>query len=485
MNIGAARRRGSWRARLSWALGALATATVSTLSIGCDACARAGDPDATPTVQSGQASAAPPATQTSQPAAPVSDGATRWTASHDLPNGERSLETATRTYTKDGCPSVSLVGVAHVGEADYYRGLKSILDTHDLVLYESVYPSGARAPCGRTPDQRVAATKASMKWFRDQADATWRATGSLPTVDAIVEHARAKDSRAGAWVKAASVDAWGQPLNIIGLDKGFSIVSLGADGRIGGAGESNDLRLLQRGKGLPPASDGIQRQLADLLRLNFQLDTIDYSGSGWIVCDMTAGELQAAFDARGITDGPIQDSLRGGGIASDAAVGVVALLRLVDAATGGAARETVKMIMVEVLSSDAAIDGEALADEGLVILGDRNELLYSELMKRVNAGEQAPKRIAVFYGAAHMADLHKRLTAMGFVPGEPVWSTALRANPRASGLDDATMVQFRKAVESASRARSRGDGAAARTIAPAAPSSEGAPSATPGASDDP
>lgn len=372
-----------------------------------------------------------------------------WTASRTEADGRMVLETATRTFTRDGAPSITLVGVAHIGTADYYKGVQAILDAHDLVLYESVYPTGAAAPGGSDAASRVASTRASMLWLRDLIDATWRADRAVPTIDRVAQRAGIDDSRAPAWIKAASIDAWGQPLTIIALDDGFSLVSLGADGRIGGSGEDADLRLLQRSRQPKADGDGLQRELARMLGLEFQLDRINYAQPAWVVSDMTFAQLEQAFKRRGVTDGMVQGSLRGGGLSADAIGTVMTILKFMDAASGGSASEAVKVLMVQVLGSKTAAQGDMLGEEGKVILDDRNEVVWADLQQRLGAAP--PQRIAIFYGAAHMADFARRLVESGYTAGEVTWSTTLSADPRRAGIDEPTMKSLRDAMERAGR----------------------------------
>jgi hypothetical protein len=396
-----------------------------------------------------------------------------WTASRTEADGRVALETATRTFMREGGPSVTLVGVAHIGTADYYKGLQAILDTHDLVLYESVYPTGAAAPGGSDAAARIASTRASMLWLRDRIDATWRSDGAVPTIERVAEHAGRDDSRCPAWIKSASIDAWGQPLAIITLDDGFSLVSLGADGRIGGSGEDADLRLLKRSR--PPKSDGdgLQRELARMLGLEFQLDRIDYAQPGWVVSDMTLGQLEQAFARRGVTGGMVQGSLRGGGLSGDAIGAVMAILKFMDAASGGSTSEAVKLLMVQVLGSPAATEGSMLGEEGKVILEDRNDVVWADLQRRLNA-EPSQQRIAVFYGAAHMADFARRLKESGYAAGDTTWSTTLAADPRRAGIDEATMKSLRAAMERAGRRTGKGKNSKGPdSVEPAGPAAPG------------
>jgi hypothetical protein len=186
-----------------------------------------------------------------------------------------------------------------------------------------------------------------------------------------------------------------------------------------------------------------------MLGLEFQLDRIDYAQPGWVVSDMTFAQLEKAFERRGVTDGMVQGSLRGGGLSGDAIGTVMTIVKVMDAASGGSASEAVKLLMVQVLGSRAATDGAMLGEEGKVILDDRNELVWADLQKRL--GTAPPQRIAIFYGAAHMADFARRLHEVGYTAGDVTWSTTLSADPRRAGVDEATMKSLRDAMERAGR----------------------------------
>jgi hypothetical protein len=66
----------------------------------------------------------------------------------------------------------------------------------------------------------------------------------------------------------------------------------------------------------------------------------------------------------------------------------------------------------------AAFGGE----DGSTLITDRNAAALEVLRKRIDAGD---RRIAIFYGAAHMDDFDRRLRDdFELQPGEPVWLEA-------------------------------------------------------------
>ena len=69
-----------------------------------------------------------------------------------------------------------------------------------------------------------------------------------------------------------------------------------------------------------------------------------------------------------------------------------------------------------------------------VLLEDRNTIVFRDLRK-VLKGKNPPKAIVVFYGAAHMPDLEKRLVEkLGFQPKRDDWLVAFGVNPKEAGL---------------------------------------------------
>jgi hypothetical protein len=97
-------------------------------------------------------------------------------------DGVTSFETATRFYRRpDGTgPTVALVGVVHIGDANYYESLVKLLDSFDVVLYESVLPRGAFGTGGSTDLERQRSTQDALLFLRSLAERFFRAEGRAP-----------------------------------------------------------------------------------------------------------------------------------------------------------------------------------------------------------------------------------------------------------------------------------------------------------------
>ncbi|MSR17970.1 MAG: hypothetical protein EXS00_02190 [Phycisphaerales bacterium] len=378
-----------------------------------------------------------------------------------LSQGPRiSLQSASRSYhsADPKLPMITLTGVMHIGDSSYYDQVESELAGHDIVLYESVMPAGVRPPGGATADERVTSTQRTMKFLRSMIEAQLVAEAEIPpSLDALADEAADRDSRAPAWIEAVLSDAWGRKFIYEPVDtRTYWLRSLGSDGVEGGEGEAADLRLRQITIARGPNGDSIQEALATALGLTFQLSEIDYSKKSWICSDMTVDELKAAFDSRGLSFDEFEGTFRTSGLQGGTATTILGLVRMADILTGGRVRQIALLVMAEILGDPSLMEaglgsaGEALSS---VILGDRNEVVWRDLQSHIKPSDSPPK-IAVFYGAAHMADFHKRLGEIGYQAAEPRWMSVFTADQVAAGFDEATIETLRGAIKNAMQQRS-------------------------------
>jgi hypothetical protein len=178
--------------------------------------------------------------------------------------------------------------------------------------------------------------------------------------------------------------------------------------------------------GDPPSDAGIaqlQHFLKNRLNLAFQLDVIDYHRPNFIHADMDA-ETFTAMQAR-----------RGESFAS---LMLSSMLEALSNPSAGLNDPDQPQTMMQLL---ARPDGErqfklliarqmgdleagAMGLKGLngtVILTERNKTVMAALKEALADGK---KKIAIFYGAAHMPDLGEQLEAMGFNPVDTRWHEA-------------------------------------------------------------
>lgn len=208
--------------------------------------------------------------------------------------------------------------------------------------------------------------------------------------------------------------------------------------------------------GAKAQAGGIQGQLANALGLVFQLDAIDYQRPHFANSDLTPEGLNEAIERRAETPTPakpapgkpgepapkaapekvsketfdqLMGALHGEGELAESLGGMIALM-----GSTPQMRETTKLMLVEALGQAGEIIDLAkaaspeLRDLFEVLITERNAEVIRQLdtrLKTLRAGES----IAVFYGAAHMDEIARRLTTdLRFTPAAQHWDTAFSAD---------------------------------------------------------
>ncbi|MBX3355232.1 MAG: type II secretion system protein GspG [Phycisphaeraceae bacterium] len=385
----------------------------------------------------------------------------------EQPDGEVTLRIVSRRYRHpDRSEEVTLTGVAHLGTRAYYEALQRHLDAHVKVLYESVMPRGAAASPGSDPVQvtrdRMLFLRSVMVALRDAERSAGR-EDRWPTIEETLARAHEVDGRFAPWVRGAANDAWGRAISVeTGDDGAFLLLSLGADGEPGGIDADADIRLRtpRERRASRSREEALQPQLAAMLGMAFQLDAMDYHRPHWVVADMDERQLVEELATRGVDGAPFVGAVGGAGAVASVAGAAVALVRIADAMSGGRVRAFVTLLMIETLS---AVD-ESTLSRGMpsgfmeVILDRRNDVAWEALMRTLDGGAP-PKSVAVFYGAAHMPDLERRLAAAGWMPASEEWFDAMSLNPRRAGLDPATVEEMRRMLSQLMNEMGAGEGA--------------------------
>jgi hypothetical protein len=403
--------------------------------------------------------------------APTIEPALAWTRKTE---GENivSLELVSRRFEAEGKPDLWLVGVAHIADSSFYEDVASLLDEMDIVLYESVRPSGSRPPFGETEEDKVASTQKSLEFVATIAKRAAEESELVPeTLDDVIADASLLDRRLSTWVEDASVDAWGRPfaLHVNVETATITLWSFGSDGAVGGSGSAKDLtasrvvdvpteqdlldeeELLDAGIILDDDLDdeedeakGVQAGLADVLGLEFQLDVLPYEEPHWFCSDLTIDEVEAKLVESGASP-EILGTLTGESFTAKIATGMMKIIPMLDSLTGGGIRETARLLMIEMLSmpgSDQLLEG--LEPElARVIIVDRNTELLHDIAATISISDEL-STIGVLYGAGHMADLTTRVHSLfGYVPVEERWFSTMSVDPSKSLLDEKYMRQMR------------------------------------------
>jgi hypothetical protein len=378
-------------------------------------------------------------------------------------NGENivSLEVVSRRYAAEGRPDVWLVGVAHIADESFYEQVALLLEGLDVVLYESVRPSGSRPPMGDTPEERIETTKKSLGFVADSAAAAAKEIEMLPmTMDDVITDASILDRRLSGWLDDVSVDAWENPIIIVSDEESgtMTFTSYGSDGKRGGEGEAVDIvetRTVEIAsfdeefteediqKETAEPSDNIQQTMANSLGLAFQLDALPYEEPNWFVSDLTIDEVESKLEEGG-ADTALLDTITGASFSAKIANGMMQVIPLLDALSGGGVSSTARLLMIEVLAMADTQAMQGIEPELLkVIIVDRNTEVLSDLATVLDSAEDVSS-IGILYGAGHMLDLSQRMEKLfGYAPVEDKWFSSMSVDPRDSLLDESDMTRMR------------------------------------------
>lgn len=188
---------------------------------------------------------------------------------------------------------------------------------------------------------------------------------------------------------------------------------------------------------LGPSEGGLstaQRMVRDWLQLEFQLDRIDYRRKHFVHADLDSDQLFAQLRARA---GDVLASLLAWS-AADARrtryadgtprMGTAALLLAL--ASNDRATALKRYLGRELTEVDLSGNGLGGLGFGAILIGERNAVAVRVLQGELDKGQ---KRLAIFYGAAHLPDLLQRLEALGFKrAGPPRWLVAWSIAPSAA-----------------------------------------------------
>jgi len=164
-----------------------------------------------------------------------------------------------------------------------------------------------------------------------------------------------------------------------------------------------------------------QNAMTRVLDLEFQLRAVDYTKENLVHADLSGEQLADAMRQRGESFWTIFARVMGQAMADQKGYGtadVRMLMALFDKNRALALKRVLAEDFLDLEGSIRAIEGP----NGSAIIADRNKAALKVLRKQIDAGKH---KIAIFYGAGHMADLQERLdTEFGLTPISTRWLAA-------------------------------------------------------------
>lgn len=185
------------------------------------------------------------------------------------------------------------------------------------------------------------------------------------------------------------------------------------------------------GKGSGSMLSMIQKKMKDVLELEFQLELVDYTQPNFVHADMSPTQFAESMDKRG--DSMLKMFIRMMSVAmaqENTQTNGLSEMQLLMALFNKNRAMALKRAFAEQFQS---MDGMLLAIDGpngSTIVTDRNKIALDVLRKEINKGN---KKLAIFYGGAHMPNFDKQLREQfNLIPSNTRWLTAwnLKQDPK-------------------------------------------------------
>ena len=186
-------------------------------------------------------------------------------------------------------------------------------------------------------------------------------------------------------------------------------------------------RVPKPGRRPSGAIGSAQQGLKSMLGLEFQLESVDYAADNFVHADLSPKEFDAAMARRGESWWSMFTKLMRESMARadrGQGGGDVGFGDLFGVLFGSGPERQVRLrrMMAEQFTDMEVLTAAFGGEDGSTLITDRNAACLRVLRDEITKGR---RRIAIFYGAAHMDDFDERLRAdFGLQPGEPVWVEA-------------------------------------------------------------
>ncbi len=165
----------------------------------------------------------------------------------------------------------------------------------------------------------------------------------------------------------------------------------------------------------------LQGGMKNAMGLAFQLEEIDYRRRNFVHADMTGEELAASMAERGESWLGTFTRLWAASALTQNQSGS-AESALLAALLAPDRQSAIKRVMAESMVEQQQLFELLANDKGSALITERNRRALQVLERELADGAQT---LAIFYGAGHMPDFHRRVTAeYGFVPVRVEWVEA-------------------------------------------------------------
>ncbi|MCB1211880.1 MAG: hypothetical protein KDK97_21345 [Verrucomicrobiales bacterium] len=169
----------------------------------------------------------------------------------------------------------------------------------------------------------------------------------------------------------------------------------------------------------------LQGLMRDKLKLDFQLECIDYHAANFVHADMDVKEFFTTQEEKGESFLALwwKAYVAMEELQSDPELARMqpGLIKIIELLIRGDSASELKMIVGQEFDAIEKLVEGIEAEGGTVIIGERNRVALGVMDREIKAGK---KKLGIFYGAAHFVDMEKRLMERGFRKTGTTWITA-------------------------------------------------------------
>jgi hypothetical protein len=173
------------------------------------------------------------------------------------------------------------------------------------------------------------------------------------------------------------------------------------------------------------ALGALQNGMKNMLELEHQLELVDYTKENFVHADMSPDQFFDSMDTRGESFLQMYFRMVGQSIAHQSkmtADGATPDIDMMKALFAKDRARQLKIAMAGQLSEMESLLTAFGGEEGSTLITERNKAALKVLREQIDAGK---RKLGVFYGAGHLADMHERLLKdFGLKPVEVTWVDA-------------------------------------------------------------
>lgn len=173
----------------------------------------------------------------------------------------------------------------------------------------------------------------------------------------------------------------------------------------------------------------IQKAMANFLKLDFQLDRINYSLGSFLHADLTPSQLADLMASKNENFFTMFISLALARMAEKSTTSAsdplssFSVFSIIRALNADNQERALKYLLAQELGRNGGVISSAELEQQLTLLGDRNKVALQVLQEVLQRGEH--RQISIFYGAAHMPGIEREITKnLGFNRIAVDWKSA-------------------------------------------------------------